>query len=187
MKPAVLKQTIRHESGELFWIFLYLALFFCILSTYTMLLLDEFHVKYFTYGASLVNALVLSKVILLVEHARLGKRHENKPLIFSALYKAFLFGLLAVALHILEEIIKSIWQGQDLAGAFHELTSRRINEVLIRNLVIFCAFIPFFTFREMRRILGEGKLFDLFFRSQQRTNFVPPSDPAKVDLNVAIR
>jgi hypothetical protein len=30
-----------------------------------MLLLNEFHLKYFSYGSALVSALVLSKIILL--------------------------------------------------------------------------------------------------------------------------
>jgi len=39
--------------------------------------------------------------------------------------------------------------------------------------VVFWAFILFFTFTEMRRVVGEGKLFDLFFRSKQQTKFAP--------------
>jgi len=138
-----------------------------------MLLLNEFHIKYFTYGVALVNALVLSKVILLGESARLGKRHEDKPLFFSVLYKSLLFSLLVAALHVLEEIIKPMLHGESLAGALHDVASRRVSELLIRNLVVFWAFILFFTFTEMRRVVGEGKLFDLFFRSKQQTKFAP--------------
>jgi hypothetical protein len=163
----VLKQKIRHEARELFWIFLYLALFLCTLATYTMLLLNEFHVKYFTYGAALLNALILSKVILLGEAAGLGKRHEDKPLFVSVVYKSLLFSLLVAALHVLEEIVKPLLHGESVARALHDLTSRRASEILVRNLVVFWAFIPLFTFTEVRRAFGEGKLFDLFFKSKQ--------------------
>ena len=173
MKQVVLKQKIRQDARELFWVFLYLALFLCTLSTYTMLLLNEFHVKYFTYGTALLNALVLSKVILLGESARLGKRHEDKPLFVSVIYKSLLFSLLVAALHVLEEIIKPMLHGEGLSGALHDLAGRRVSELLVRNLVVFWAFIPFFTFTEMRRALGEGKLYDLFFRSKQQTNVAP--------------
>jgi hypothetical protein len=187
MKQADLKQAIRRDAGELFWIFLYLAVFLCVLSTYTMLLLNEFHVRYFTYGVALVNALVLAKVILLGEHARLGKKHEENPLFFSVLYKAFLFGALVAALHVVEEIIKPMLHGADLAAAWHELTSRRMNELIVRNLVVLCAFVPFFTFWEIRRVIGEGKLYDLFFRRKQQTKFTPASGPADVDSKVPLR
>lgn len=111
LKKGALKQKVTHEFWELVWVFLYLAVFLFVLSTYRMLLLDEFHVKYFTYGAALVTALVVSKVILLGEYAGLGKRYEHMPLVFSAIYKAFLFGLLVAAFHFLEELIKRFLHG----------------------------------------------------------------------------
>jgi len=54
--------------------------------------------------------------------------------------------------------------------AFHGRVNIRIDEVLIRNLVVFSFLIPFFAFWELRRVLGEGKLFDLFFRRRQQSN-----------------
>jgi hypothetical protein len=45
-----------------------------------------------------------------------------------------------------------------------------MDEMLIRNLVVFSFLIPFFAFWELRRVLGEGKLFDLFFRRRQHSN-----------------
>ena len=96
------------------------------------------------------------------EYARLGRGHEDKPLIISVLWKAFLFGLLVAAFHILEESVKRL--------AFHERISMRIDEMLIRNLVVFCFLIPFFAFWELQRVLGEGWLFDLFFRRRQESN-----------------
>ena len=63
-KQAAFKQKITHEAREFVWVFLYLALFLFVLSTYRMLLLNEFHVKYFTYGAALVTAAIVAAVTL---------------------------------------------------------------------------------------------------------------------------
>jgi hypothetical protein len=158
LKEGAFKQKIIHELKTVGWVSLYLALFFCALCTYSMLVLNEFNIEnyYFRYGFAIVNALVIAKIILIGEYARVGRGHENKPLIVSALWKAFLFGLLVAAFHILEEVVKRL--------AFRERISVRINEMLIRNLVVFSFLIPFFAFWELRRVLGEGKLFDLFFR-----------------------
>jgi hypothetical protein len=158
LKEGAFKQKIIHELKTVGWVSLYLALFFCALCTYSMLVLNEFNIRnsYFRYGFAIVNALVIAKIILIGEYARLGRGHENKPLIVSALWKAFLFGLLVAAFHILEEAIKRL--------AFRERISVRVDEMLIRNLVVLSFLIPFFAFWELRRVLGEGKLFDLFFR-----------------------
>jgi hypothetical protein len=162
-KNASVKQKAVHELEELIGIFLYLGFFFCAVTTYSMLLLNDFHVSYFSFGTALINALVVAKVILLGEYAHLGKKHEAKPLFLSAAYKAFLFSLLVFAFHIVEEVIKRLWHGESFGTAYHRI---RINELLARTLVIFCTFLPLFAFRELRRVLGEDEFRALFFRKE---------------------
>src|SRR5271157_2553872 len=89
-----LKQKAAHEFKEITIVFLYLAFLFCALATYSMQLLEKFEILYFTYGAALLNAFIITKVILIGEAAHLGKKHEAKPLLYSSVYKAFLYGLL---------------------------------------------------------------------------------------------
>jgi len=161
-KRANFKQKAAHELEELVGIFLYLAFFFCAIATYSMLLLNQFHVSYFFFGTALLNALVVAKVILIGEYAHLGKKHETKPLFQSALYKAFLFSLLVFAFHIVEEAIKRLWHGENFATAYHRI---RINELLARSVVVFCTFLPLFAFRELRRVLGEDNFWSLVFRN----------------------
>lgn len=165
-----LKQKAAHEFWEIAIVFSYLAFFFCALATYSMLLLDKFHISYFNYGAALLNAFVITKVILIGEAAHLGKKLEAKPLVYSAVYKAALFGLLAFAFHILEEVIKRLVQGKDIAGAFHEI---RLDDLFARSVIIFCTFIPLFAFRELGRVLGQDEFRALFFR----TGAAPNPDP----------
>jgi hypothetical protein len=161
-KGATLKQKAIHEVEEFIGIFLYLAFFFCAVATYSMLLLNKAHVSYFTFGTALLNAAVIAKVILIGEYAHLGKKHETKPLFLSAANKAFLFSLLVFAFHIVEEMIKRRWHGENFATAYHGI---HINELLARSLVIFCTFLPLFAFRELRRVLGEDNFSSLFFRT----------------------
>ena len=96
LKEGSFKQKIIHELKTVGWLSLYLALFFCALCTYSMLMLHELNVtnSFFRYGFAIINALVLAKIIMIGEYARLGRRHEDQPLIISTLWKAFLFGLL---------------------------------------------------------------------------------------------
>lgn len=163
-----LKQKMAHEARELLAIFLFLALFFEVFAAYRMLLSREFQVGYVSYAAAIISALILSKVIMLGEYAGLGKRHEQRPLIVSTLYKAFVFCLLAVAFHVLEEAVKALIHHKRLAMAFEglRLASGRY-ELLGHGLVLFCAFVPFFAIWEMRRVLGGPQLYDLFFRKKR--------------------
>jgi len=160
-----LRQKLAHEFREMTWIFLYLALFLCALATYSTLLLREFHLSYFAYGTALLNALIMSKVILLGEYAHLGRRHEGKPLLFTAVIKALHFAVLMAVVHVVEEVVKHMFHDHTAAGAMRELARGRLTEILVRNLVFFFALVPFFAFRELRRVLGEEKFFGLFFRT----------------------
>jgi hypothetical protein len=157
------RQKLGRELKEVLLVFLFLALFFSAFTTYRMLLLNQFDLWYYHYGSALISALVLSKVIWLGERAHIGRRHEGEALIVSALYKALMFGILAAAFHILEEWIKVLVFRK---APFHPFDSGNINESLARALVMFCAFIPFFSFRETSRVLGEGKLYELFFHGR---------------------
>jgi len=167
-----LKQKAADEFREIAIVFLYLAVFFCALSTYSMLLLEKYEISYFSYGSALLNAFVITKVILIGEAAHVGKKHEAKPLLVSAVYKAFLYGLLVFAFHIVEEIVKRLIHGKDIAGAFREI---RLDDLLARSVVIFCTFIPFFGFRELERVLGKGKFRALVFGTG-----APNSDPSRI-------
>lgn len=162
-KPTV-RQKIEHEFVEFAGIALYLAFFFCSLSIYSILLLNEFDVSTsaFAVGTALINALIVAKVILIGEYARLGKRHENKAILLSALYKSILFSVLVLAFHFVEEAVKIAIHRQGFAGALHEV---RIDLLLARSLVVFCTFLPLFAFRELQRVMGEEKFRALFFKT----------------------
>ncbi len=165
-----LKQKTVHELKELTGLFLYLAFFFCALATYSMLLLDEYHVRSLTYGFALLNALVVAKVILIGEYAHLGKRYEGRSLFISAIVKSFLYSLLVFAFHVVEEVIKRLVHGADLANASREL---RVDQLLGRAVIVFCTFVPLFAFMEFRRVMGEEEFHTLLFRAKE---------PGKPDL-----
>jgi hypothetical protein len=171
---AGLKQKAIHELEEFAEIFLYLAFFFCALTTYSMLLLNEFNVSYFKYGFALINALVIAKVILIGEYVHLGKKHEAKPLLQSAVYKALLFTLLVFGFHVVEELIRLLLHRENMGRALHEI---RIDDLLGRSLVVFCTFITLFAFRELQRVLGKDNFRAMFFRA---------GTPAKSDLSSRI-
>jgi hypothetical protein len=157
-----LKQKAAHELEQFVGISLYLGFFFCAVITYRLILLNDFRDWHVNYGMAVINALVIAKVILIGEYARLGKRMEAQPLLLSSISKALLFSLLVFAFHIVEEVIKGLLHGKGVTGAFHDT---HLADLLSGSLVIFCTFVPFFAFRELSRVLGEDKFSDLFFHT----------------------
>ena len=154
------KERVKHELKEMLSLSLYLAFFFCALAIYDMLLLRQYNVEYWTITFALINALVITKVIMIGEAAKLGKRHEDKALLVSAVWKALVFGLLVFAFHVVEELIKRLIHGSDLAKASSDI---RLEQLAGRSIIVFCVFVPLFAWREFRRVMGEEHFHALVF------------------------
>ena len=154
------KEKAKHELRDMLELFLYLAFFFCAIAIYRMLLLDEHGVKSWNIGFALINALVITKVIMIGEYAKLGRRHESKPIFVAAVWKAFLFCLLVFVFHAVEEVIKRLIHGADFARASREI---RFDELGGNAVVVFCTFVPLFAFREFRRVMRPEQFYALVF------------------------
>ena len=157
------REKVKHELREMFELFSYLAFFFVALAVYDMLLLRRYDVEYLTITFALINALVITKVIMIGEYAKLGKRHEDKALLVSAVWKAFVFGLLVFAFHVVEEVVKRLIHGADIERASRDI---RYEQLAGRAIVVFCVFIPLFAWREFRRAMGEEDFRKLVFRAK---------------------
>ena len=157
-----LKQKATHELKDFAAISLYLAFFFCALSTYAMLLLKKYKIDYLNYTFAIVNGLIIAKIILVGEWVHLGKKGEAKPLYLAVLYKSFVFGLLVYAFHFVEEFIKRLIHHLPAGTVVHNID---FDDLMGKAIIMFCAFIPLFAFRELGRVMGVDRLNALFFKS----------------------
>ena len=163
-KPG-LKQRIRREMQEYLIIAAYLAAFFVSFTTYRRLVLAEYHVSYFNYGWALMEAMILAKVILIGQALHVGERFHDRPLIVATLWQTFVFSLLVAAFVVAEHVVTALLHHRPVADEFR-FTGGQGYEILARIQLMLVAFIPFFAFRQISRVLGEGKLLDLFFRKR---------------------
>jgi hypothetical protein len=171
-----LPQKLSRELKQFIVIFLYLSLLIGTFNIYKWLLMAQYRVGYFVFGYTLIEALVLAKVIIVGESLGIGERFAHRPLIFPTLYKTLLFAFCVLVLGILEHLVTGFLHGHGLAGFWREVVRDRY-EFLGRILVMFVALLPFFAFRETMRTLGDVKLFDLFFRGRA-VDSGPSSGPA---------
>jgi hypothetical protein len=163
-KKAGWKQKLVYELVE-YWInFVYLALFFAVFISYQRLILADYQISYEHYGIVVIKALILAKVIIIGDVLGLGRKLEDKPLIFPTVYKTVVFTLWVVLFNVVESTVRGLLHGKGLAGGLNELLSGHQYELLAHCLIIFFAFVPFFAFKELGRVLGEGKIRDMFFR-----------------------
>ena len=154
------KQRAARELKDYAIISAYLAVLFCAISTYTALLLRKYDVDTWNYAFALINALVIGKVILIGDMMHIGRRAETRPLYQTVILKSIAFGLFIFAFHLLEEFVKRLIHHEPPGTVLHEI---ELTQLISRAIVILCALMPLFAFRELPRYLGEGKLNEIFF------------------------
>ena len=142
----------------------YLTLLFAVFTSYRRLILAHYDISYSSWGISLIKALVLAKVIMVGSLFHFDRVLENKPMILPTLLKSFLFTFWVGLFALVESAIRGFLHGKGLAGALDHLLSEGTHEFFAKCLVVFVAFIPFFAFKELGRVLGKGIIWGLFFR-----------------------
>ena len=168
-RSRVLDIVVR-EVKKFGTLFLYLALVFGLFTLHQWVVLASNHISYVFYGASVINALILAKIMLVAEALHFGERFRDKPLAYPILYKSVAFGLMLVIAYIAEEVIVGLLKGESLAQSAPELGGGTPAGIAAIALIMCVALIPFFAFKELRRVYGGAEFDSLVFKGSDVSN-----------------
>jgi hypothetical protein len=157
------KEKAYHELKEFLLMALYLWIVFGLFTIYKYIILAEHHIDFVSHGLALINALALAKVMLIAKALHLGERANDAPLIYPTLLKSALFCLVLACFKILEETAIGLYYGKSFLQSIANLGGGTWQGMLCLTILLFVVLIPFFGFSELRRVLGEGKLGQIFF------------------------
>jgi hypothetical protein len=76
-----------------------------------------------------------------------------------------------MSFHIIEEIIVGMWHGKNMIESIPAVGGGSLKGILVVGLIVFIVLMPFFALREIGIVVGNNKLYELFF--VRRTKFVP--------------
>ena len=163
-KKSTLKEKAAEELKLMLVITAFLAAVFVSFLTYRRLISREFGVTSFHYGVAIIEALIVAKVILIGKAIGIGGKPTRRALLMAALRDSVIYAVLVGIFAILEHIVEGLFHHKTLAESLQEFLDQGVYEILGRTLIVFVAFVPFFTLWELNRVLGERKLLDLLFR-----------------------
>lgn len=109
------------------------------------------------YGLAVVNALVLSKIMLIAEGLHFADGLKDKPLIYPIALKSVAFSVLLVIAYIVEEIAVGLFHGKGVAESVPEIGGGGVMGMLTIGAILALALVPFFSFREIARAIGEAE------------------------------
>jgi hypothetical protein len=156
-----LKEKAAHQLREFLVITIYLWVLFVLLIINQSVVLARGEPDYQAHGFAIFNALMLAKILLTGEDLRFGTRFKDKPLVYSILYKCFIFTLFLIGFHIVERVIGGVLHGRSVAQSFPDIGGGSVQGILSLGATVFVALIPFFAFREISRVIGPGELWSL--------------------------
>lgn len=151
------KEKLKKELIAVGITFLYFACWFSGLILLKVLLLQEYEIEFSGISNALIGALIVAKVILILENVSLGSCLKKKPAILDVFLRTILFALGIVLILILEQGL----EGRNEYGGFgpsvqHAFSSAEIHHVWVNTICIFGSLLGFNMASLVKKHLGEG-------------------------------
>jgi hypothetical protein len=155
-KPS-LKARIYEELRKFAAMFAYLWLVFFVFLAHEWTVLASHNIGFRFYGLAAVNALVLSKIMLIAENTRFAEALNGKPLIYPIAFKSAAFSVLLMLCYIAEEMAVGLFHGKSLAEAVPMVGGGGVAGIVTVGAIMCVALIPFFAFKEIARAIGAAE------------------------------
>jgi hypothetical protein len=130
------------------------------------LFISQYSIEFYAFSKAAIGALILGKVILLMDWAESGRRASPYPRAVVVICKTFIYGLAVITLGIGERILHSYRQAGDLPDAIRMvIANAKLDRFLGCVLLISLLVSAYLIMGEINRAMGKGALFRLFFKS----------------------
>jgi len=157
------KSRLIHEARQFLGMFLYLYVVFGLFLLHESVVLARYHVPFTRWGFALVTALVLAKVMLVMEDFNVARGFESRPVIYSILYKSVVFAAVFIVFYIGEEAVAGMLRGKTALESIPSIGGGTPQGMLVAGLIVSLALVPYFACKAIGRELGEGELHAILF------------------------
>lgn len=148
---------------------LYFFLAFNLISFTTRLLHDDNWFDVTSFVIVSTTALVVAKVVLVVDRVRLIDKFRGAPLIQPILYKSVFYSLVVLVVRFAERWLDFAVDAGSLRSGLQVLLDHSSwHRFIAVHVWIFVCFFVYVAATELNALMGEGQLFRLFFRHRSR-------------------
>ncbi len=138
---------------------------FLLIAVMYKLFVAQYLIEFSAFTRAAVAALVLGKVILLIDWAQSGHNFDSHRRIVVIACKTFVYALAVIALGIGERILKAAREAHSLSeGVNAFIASANLDRFLGLVLLITMGVFLYLLMQEIERPMGKGALFRLLFK-----------------------
>ncbi len=166
-ETRTLKQRAAHELRRFLLMFVYLWVLFGLFGIHEEVVLKQRGISFSALGFALVNALVLAKVMVVVEGLNLARWLHHRALIYPIVFEAIVFAVLFLLVHVAEHVIMGMIGGESFSASVPLIGGGGFFGLFCVTLIMFFALIPFFAFNNLDRVMGTGRLSTLLFNDSR--------------------
>jgi len=147
-------------------VFFFIA--FSLLLLTQMLVLKEHGIDGWDWGGAVVGALIVGKVVLVVDKFAFVDRYPEKPLIWNAVWKTLIYLVAATFVRYLERLLPLLFDGKRFIAVNREVLYSIDWErfVLIHMWLLVLLFV-YCCLRELVRHIGTKKVARMFFHARE--------------------
>ena len=151
------KSKLKEELKSLGIIMLYFGLWFAFMIILKILLLREYDIEFTGLSMAFIGALIVGKVILIIDHIPMGSWIEKQPAIVDILFRTFLYSVGIIIIIILEKAFEVRHEYGGFFKALPKVFNRTdVNQIYANSLTIICALLGFNLFTLFGKYFGEG-------------------------------
>jgi hypothetical protein len=156
-------QKLRDEIRAVMLTTLYFVTWIGLLMVLKVLILEEYRVEFRAWSLVLVGALVLAKVVLVLEHVPLGAWIRHQSAWVDVTLRTVLYALGVFVVLLLEKAFEGrLEHGGFMASLLALFQHAEAPHVLVNTICLSGALLGYNVFSVVRRQLGEGGLAKLF-------------------------
>jgi len=157
---------IRNELKAVGLTTLYFAIWLGALAVLKKLILAEYAIEFKGLSVTLVGALILAKVVLILEHVPLGGWVRGQPAWIDVVLRTALYAIGVFVVMVLERSFEMRHEHGGLLAAMSALfNGAKLYHVLAETIVVSGALFSFNALSVIREHLGPGGLKHLFLSS----------------------
>jgi hypothetical protein len=157
------QEKLKHEIRAVILVTLFFAAWLGVLMGLKFLILEDYHIRMGGFSAALIGALVLAKVVLILEHVPLGEWLRNKPVLMDVILRTFLYACGTLMVLLLEKAFESRHEQGGFGPALMKVFQHRdMPHVLVNTICLGGALFFYNLLSAINHHLGKGGLARIF-------------------------
>jgi hypothetical protein len=150
-------EKLKHEIKAVVLVTLFFAVWLGVLMGIKALVLEDYHIRFTGFSMALVGALILGKVVLILERVPLGSWLRKHPVLVEVLLRTLLYAIGTLVVLLLERSYESRNEhGGILPALANVFEHRDMPHVWANSICLGCALLFYNLLSAINGRLGEG-------------------------------